>query len=477
MKVKQNALEIVKTLQKHGYKAFFAGGCVRDMIMGKESEDYDIATSAIPEDIMKLFERTIPVGVQFGVVIVVKDGHNFEVATFRTEGSYSDGRHPDYVAFSTPEDVEKRRVFAINCLPYDAGENELLDYVAFSTPEDDEKRRDFPINCLLYDPVKNEILDYVGGQEDISKGIIRATGNPIERFTEDKLRMIRAARFACRFDFPIHEDTQRAIIQLAKNIHVVSAERIREELEKMLTGINPHIGIKLLDELHLLQEILPEVSGMKGVRQPENFHPEGDVFIHTLLCLSKLAPVQGQGMERSSWMLAMGILLHDIGKTITFEESDRIRFNLHEKVGADMTAKICDRLKTSNAEKDRIVWLVLKHLYFKDAQKMRLSKLKRLFAEEGYPALAELCRIYALASSGDLSDYHYCQEMFSKLSHEEVKPKPLITGHDLIDMGLKPGPVFKDILTKIEDEQLEGNVTTKEAAIEMAKSLIYQMNT
>ncbi|MBI5795208.1 MAG: HD domain-containing protein, partial [Planctomycetes bacterium] len=216
---------------------------------------------------------------------------------------------------------------------------------------------------------------------------------------------------------------------------------------------------------------------MKGVRQPENFHPEGDVFVHTLLCLSKLAPVPEQGMERPSWTLAMGILLHDIGKTITFEELDRIRFNLHEKVGADMTARICDRLKTSNAEKDRIVWLVLKHLYFKDAQKMRLSKLKRLLAEEGYPELAELCRIDALASSGDLSDYHYCQEMFSKLSHEEVKPKPLITGHDLIDMGLKPGPVFKDILTKIEDEQLEGNLTTKEAAIEMVKTLIYQVKT
>lgn len=443
MKVKQNALEIVKTLQEHGYKAFLAGGCVRDMIMGKESEDYDIATSALPQDIIKLFERTIPVGVQFGVVIVVKEGHNFEVATFRTEGSYSDGRHPDYVSFSTPEA--------------------------------DVKRRDFTINGLLYDPVKNEILDFVDGQADISRGIIRTIGNPVERFTEDKLRMIRAARFACRFNFPIHDDTRRAIIQLAKNIHVVSAERIREELEKILTSPNPHIGIKLLDELCLLQEILPEVSSMKGVRQPENFHPEGDVFVHTLLCLSKLTPVPEQGMERPTWTLAMGVLLHDIGKTITFEESDRIRFNLHEKVGADMTAKICDRLKTSNAEKDRIVWLVLKHLYFKDAQKMRLSKLKRLLAEEGYPELAELCRIDALASSGDLSDYHYCQEMFAKLSHEEVKPKPLITGYDLIAMGLKPGPVFKDILTKIEDEQLEGNLKTKEEAIDMTKSLIYQM--
>ncbi len=444
MTVKQNALEIVKTLKDHGYKAFFAGGCVRDMIMGKVSADYDIATNALPQDVIKLFEKTIPVGVQFGVVIVVKNSHNFEVATFRTEGSYGDGRHPDYVTFSTPED--------------------------------DVKRRDFTINGLLYDPIKNEILDYVGGREDISRGIIRTIGDPFERFTEDKLRMIRAARFACRFNFPIHPDTKEAIIQLAPQIRVVSAERIREELEKILTSPNPHIGIKLLDELHLLQEILPEVSNMKGVRQPENYHPEGDVFVHTLLCLSKFVPLNEEGIERPSFTLAMGVLLHDIGKTVTFEESDRIRFNLHEKVGADMTAKICDRLKTSNVEKDRIVWLVLKHLYFKDAQKMRLNKLKRLFANEGYPELAELSRIDALASSGDLSDYHFCQDMFSKLSHEEVKPKPLITGHDLIAMGLKPGPVFKDILTKIEDEQLDGNLTTKEAAIEEAKALISQIN-
>ncbi len=445
MTIKQNAIEIVKTLQEHGYKTFFAGGCVRDMIMGKESADYDIATNALPQDVIKLFEKTIPVGVQFGVIIVVKNGHNFEVATFRTEGSYSDGRHPDYVAFSTPED--------------------------------DVKRRDFTVNGLLYDPIKNEILDYVGGRADISQGIIRTIGNPIERFTEDKLRMIRAARFACRFNFPIHPDTKEAIIHLARNIHVVSAERVREELEKILTGPNPHIGIKLLDELHLLQEILPEVSHMKGVRQPENFHPEGDVFVHTLLCLSRLALVTKQGIEKPSFTLAMGVLLHDIGKTVTFEELDRIRFNLHEKVGADMAAKICDRLKTSNAEKERIVWLVLKHLYFKDAQKMRLNKLKRLFANEGYPELAELCRIDALSSCGDLSDYHFCQEMFGKLTRGEVKPKPLITGHDLIDMGLKPSPLFKDILTKIEDEQLDGNITTREAAIEEAKVLVSQMKT
>ncbi|MDR4509947.1 MAG: CCA tRNA nucleotidyltransferase [Candidatus Brocadiaceae bacterium] len=430
--IRQNAIEIVHTLQSHGYKAFFAGGCVRDMIMERESTDYDIATSALPSDVMNLFNNTIPVGVQFGVVIVVKDSHRFEVATFRTEGSYSDGRHPDSVSFSTAED--------------------------------DVKRRDLTINGLLYDPVEDHLLDYVGGREDISRKIIRSIGNPLKRFTEDKLRMMRAARFACRFQFHIHEDTKKAIIQLAPQIHAVSAERIREELEKILTGPNPHVGIKLLDELRLLEEILPEVSDMKGVRQPENFHPEGDVFVHTLLCLSK--------MKRPSWTVAMGALLHDIGKTVTFQELDRIRFNLHEKVGANMAARICDRLKTSNADKERIVWLVLKHLYFKDAQRMRLSKLKRLFAEDGYQELAELCRIDAMASSGDLSDYLYCQEMSGRLTTEEVKPEPLITGHDLIAMGLKPGPSFKIILTKIEDEQLEGTLATKEAAIERARVLV-----
>lgn len=431
MTIKQYAVQIVQTLQKHGYKAFLAGGCVRDMIMGKESFDYDIATDAMPHDVIRIFQKTIPVGIQFGVVIVVKEGHNFEVATFRTEDSYSDGRHPDRISFSTPEN--------------------------------DVKRRDFTINGLLYDPVKDEILDYVGGRKDIEAGIVRTIGDPIERFTEDKLRMIRAARFACRFHFSIHKDTQQAIMQLAPQIHMVSAERIREELEKIITGPNPHIGIKLLEELHLLQEILPEVSNTRGVQQPENFHPEGDVFIHTLLALSK--------MENPSWTLAMGVLLHDIGKAVTFTVTDRIRFNLHEKVGADMATKICDRLKTSTDDKERIRWLVLKHLCFKDAQKMRLNKLKRLFAEEGYPELAELCRADALASSGDLSDYDYCQEMFQKLSREEVKPEPLITGHDLIAMGLQPGPLFKEILTKIEDEQLDGNLTTKEAAIERVKEL------
>ncbi len=432
MSVKQNAIEIVKALQRHGYKAFFAGGCVRDMIMDRESSDYDIATNALPQKVIHLFEKTIPVGVQFGVVIVAMEGRQFEVATFRTEGSYSDGRHPDSVAFGSPED--------------------------------DVRRRDFTINGLLYDPVTDEILDYVGGRADISNGIIRAIGNPFERFTEDKLRMMRAVRFASRFRFTIHEDTEKAIMQLAQTIHVVSAERIREELEKILTGANPHTGIEQLDRLCLLKEIVPEVWNMKGVRQPENFHPEGDVFVHTLLCLSKLV--------NPTWTLAMGVLLHDIGKAVTFTETDRIRFNLHEKVGADMAANICDRLKTSTADKNRITWLVLKHLYFKDAQKMRPNKLKRLFAGDGYSELAELCRIDALASSGDLSDYHFCQETFEKLTHEEVKPKPFITGRDLIAMGLKPGPRFKDILTKIEDEQLDGNLTTRDEAVVMAQELI-----
>jgi len=437
MSIKQSSESIIKRLHEHGYQACFAGGCVRDMIMKRESEDYDIVTNALPQDIIRLFKKTFPVGVQYGVVIVVMGGHNFEVATFRTEGSYTDGRHPDYVAFSTAEE--------------------------------DVKRRDFTINGLLYDPVRDEILDYVGGKRDITSKIIRTIGDPVKRFNEDKLRMIRAARFACRFSFHIHEDTKEAITKLAPQIRVVSTERIREELQKILTGPNPHIGIKLLDELRLLREILPEVSAMKGVRQPENFHPEGDVFTHTLLCLSK--------MNKPSWTMAMGVLLHDIGKPHTFKELDRIRFNLHEKIGAEIARDICNRLKTSNADKERIVWLVLKHLYFKDAPKMRLNKLKRLFAHEGYHELAELCKIDALASTGDLSDYYFCQEMYNKLSQEEVKPKPLITGKDLISMGLKPGPLFKDILTTIEDEQLDGALKTKDDAIKRAKDLSEKITT
>lgn len=402
------------------------------MVMGIEPADYDIATDARPEEIMALFEKTIPVGAQFGVVKVLKDGFQFEVATFRSDSTYSDGRHPDTVAFSNAEG--------------------------------DVQRRDFTINGMLYDPVSDNIIDYVGGKKDIEARRIRTIGDPYKRFEEDRLRMLRAIRFACRFDYQIESETASAVKKYAPKILTVSAERIGEELEKIITNSHREAGIKLMDELGLLGEILPEVIAMKGVEQPPNFHPEGDVYVHTLLTLSKLE-------DNPTWTLAMGALLHDVGKPVTFTIEERIRFPYHEYRGEEMAGQICDRLKTSRAEKEQIMWLVRRHLCFKDARNMRISTLKKLFAHEGYAELLALFKADTLASSGDLSDYNFCQEMYEKLSHEEVKPKPLISGHDLIAMGLTPGPIFSKILTQVYEEQLDGKVTQREEALEIAKML------
>ena len=435
--LKETAIGIVKRLREKNFSALFAGGCVRDMLMGSVPEDYDIATDARPDDIINIFERTVPVGIHYGVVLVIENGFEFAVATFRSDGTYTDGRHPDTVTFCDARG--------------------------------DALRRDFTINGMFYDPINDEHFDYVGGREDMQARLIRAIGNPSERFNEDGLRMIRAVRFACRFDYKIEDQTAEAIKKLYDKILTVSMERTRDELRKILTGPNPHTGIKMLDDLNLLNEILPEVTAMKGVRQPENYHPEGDVFTHTLLTLSELAASQ---TSVDSWELAMAVLLHDIGKPVTFEIADRIRFNNHDNIGADMSERICERLKMSNAEKERITWLVRKHLYLRHAQQMRISKLKRLFAHEGYPELAELYRVDSLASTGDLEDYNFCQNMLEELQEEEIKPEPLITGNDLIAMGLKPGPIFSKVLDAIKDDQLEQKITTKEEALKRAKELV-----
>ncbi len=435
--LKETAIGIVKRLREKNFSALFAGGCVRDMLMGSVPEDYDIATDARPDDVINIFERTVPVGIHYGVVLVIENGFEFEVATFRSDGTYTDGRHPDTVTFCDARG--------------------------------DALRRDFTINGMFYDPVDDKHFDYVGGREDMQARLIRAIGDPSERFNEDRLRMIRAVRFACRFDYNIEDQTAEAIKKLYEKILTVSMERTRDELRKILTGPNPHTGIKMMDDLNLLNEILPEVTAMKGVRQPENYHPEGDVFTHTLLTLSELADNR---KAVDSWELAMAVLLHDIGKPATFEIADRIRFNNHDSVGADMSEKICERLKMSNAEKERITWLVKMHLYLKHAQQMRISKLKRLFAHEGYPELAELYKVDSLASTGDLEDYNFCQNMFEELQEEEIKPEPLINGNDLIAIGLKPGPIFSKILDAIKDEQLEQKITTKEEALKRAKELV-----
>ena len=438
-KLFKSAIRIVQHLRDNGHSAFFAGGCVRDMVMNIEPADYDIATSATPDETISIFSRSIPVGAKFGVVNVLADEFQFEIATFRSDGSYSDGRRPDSVSFCDAEG--------------------------------DVKRRDFTINGMLYDPVEDKILDYVGGKDDIKASVIKTIGDPCERFAEDHLRMIRAVRFSSRFSFKIEQNTKDAIKELASKILTVSAERIRDELEKGLTASNPHEFVRLLDETGLAKEILPEIPDLKGVEQPENFHPEGDVFVHTLLTVSLLI--------KPSWELAMGTLLHDIGKPAAFfkefndkREVVKIRFYQHDNIGAKMAGKICNRLKTSTFSKERIMWLVKKHLIIKDVQKMRKSTLKRLFADPGFPELLELFRIDTLSSTKDLTDYDFCKEKFEESDEDEVKPVPLVTGHDLINLGLDPGPDFGKILSFIMEEQLEERISTREAALNLAKIII-----
>jgi tRNA nucleotidyltransferase/poly(A) polymerase len=454
--LKETAIGVVRRLKEKGFTALFAGGCVRDMLMGIVPEDYDIATDARPDDIINIFRRTVPVGVNYGVVIVMEKDFEFEVATFRSDGAYSDGRHPDTVTFCDARG--------------------------------DALRRDFTINGMFYDPIEDKHFDYVEGEKDLKAQLVRAIGDPFERFNEDRLRMIRAVRFTCRFNFKLDDKTAEAIKKYSDKILTVSMERIRDEFRKILTGPNPHTGIKMLDYLNLLGEILPEVTAMKGVKQPENFHPEGDVFIHTMLTLAKLDEdrkseaigdehhLRSSGLDRknlfNSWELAMAVLLHDIGKPVTFEIADRIRFNNHDNVGSKMAEKICDRLRMSNAEKERITWLVKMHLYLRHAQEMRISKLKRLFAHEGYPELAELYKVDSLSSTANMDDYNFCQNMFEQMEEEEIKPEPLINGNDLISLGLKPGPIFSKILDTIKDEQLEQKITTKEEALKKAKELV-----
>ena len=426
----EHAIKIVKTLRQAGFKAYFAGGCVRDQVMSREPQDYDVATDARPEAVMRLFPKTIPAGVSFGVVIVLEGPYQFEVATFRSDGQYLDGRHP----------VE----------------------VHFSSEAEDAKRRDFTINGMFYDPIAGRIVDYVRGQEDIKAGLIRSIGNPQERFSEDKLRLMRAVRFATQFDYKIEEKTYKALLNLADQITVVSAERIRDELSKILTGPRPAQGLRLLHQTGLLKAILPEVAAMEGVQQPPEFHPEGDVWVHTLLMLEKMAPA-------SSFDFAFSVLLHDVGKPPTFSIKDRIRFDNHCQVGAEMAEQICTRLKLSRRQTEKVVELVREHLRFKDVRLMRESKLKRFLRGEHFGDHLELHRLDCLASHGDLSNWEFCKQKLEEIGPEEMRPERLVTGHDLIQMGYVPGPLFTEILTTVEDAQLEGRIKDREAALELIR--------
>lgn len=426
-------LQIISTLKAHGYEAVFAGGCVRDRARGEVPQDYDIATSALPTDIQRLFERTVPVGVQFGVVIVLQDGVSFEVATFREEGGYQDGRRPTDVRFSS---LEK-----------------------------DSARRDFKINGLYWDGASNDLIDLVGGMDDLRARRVSTIGDPDTRFQEDHLRILRAIRFATQLEFEIAPETFSSVIRNRALLKKVSPERIRDEFSKILTSCNPHRGMELLDQTGILDVLLPEVITMKKVEQPMEYHPEGDVFIHTMLLIKQL--------KRPELSLALGALFHDIAKPATFERAaDRIRFHGHDRIGAEMTYQTLKRFAYPNSTIEIVCSLVAEHLRFKDAFQMRKSTLKRFLSLDRFDLHLELHRIDCLASHGKLDAYHFCTQKFEEFSKEPPPPLRLVTGEDLIGMGLRPGPSFKAILTAVEDAILEGTVSDREAGLALAKQLI-----
>jgi poly(A) polymerase len=426
------ANSVCDMLRRNGYQALFVGGCVRDLLLGREPADFDVTTDAPPERVMSLFPESVGVGAQFGVVLVPRDGLKVEVATFRSDVGYSDGRHPDHVVYST-------------------------------TAEEDVQRRDFTINGLLMRHDTAEVLDFVGGQADLKASILRAIGEPSRRFAEDKLRMLRAVRFAARFRFIIEPDTYVAIRSHAAEIGQVSAERLRDELTKLLTEGAARRGFELLDDTGLLQQLLPEIAAMKGVEQPPEFHPEGDVWIHTRLMIEQLP-------AGCSPTLAWGVLLHDVGKPPTFkpvsETGDRIRFDGHVDVGARMAEDICRRLRFSNEETEQITALVANHMRFKDVAQMRTSTLKRFVRLPRFDEHLELHRLDCLSSHRRLESYGLVQRFLADTPPDQVHPPRLLTGDDLQQMGYVPGPVFSEILRSLEDAQLEGRVENKEGAAE-----------
>lgn len=431
------ALEVLKTLRQKGFEAYFAGGCVRDRLMNVKSKDYDIATSASADEVQRIFPRTVPVGAAFEVVLVLseqeKNPFRVEVATFRKDIGISDGRHPSA--------VER------------------------ATAEEDVKRRDFTINGMMFDPIENKLLDWVGGEKDLHAKVLRSIGDPKLRIEEDHLRMLRAIRFESRLQFKMDSALWDAIKTNTKLIQKISAERIFEELTKMLTGPNADRVLDRLDESGLLQEIMPEALAMKGCEQPPEYHPEGDVWVHTKLLLK-----QCEGVEPE---IGWGALLHDIGKPPTFshEPPDRIRFNNHQHVGAEMAEAILKRLKASNEFISTVVELVEDHLKFKDAPQMRPAKLMRFLRNPRFPLHLKLHRIDCMASHQNLELFKFCEQKLKEIPPEVLKPTPLITGHDLIALGLSPGPRFREILEAVETEQLEGRLTDKDSAREFAKSL------
>ncbi|MFM1920854.1 MAG: hypothetical protein RLZZ303_2488 [Candidatus Hydrogenedentota bacterium] len=416
---------ICTRLTAAGHVAYLAGGCVRDLLLGVRPGDYDIATDASPEQVAALFERTAGVGAAFGVMLVLLPEGPFEVATFRWDGPYLDGRRPSEVRYATPEE--------------------------------DARRRDFTINAMFLDPATDTVLDFVGGKADIAARTLRAVGDPLRRFEEDHLRLLRAVRFAARLGYAIDSETWQAMVKLASRIRRTSAERVRDELSKMLTHPSVATALDLLDHSGLLVEVLPEVTAMKGVRQPPEFHPEGDVFVHTKLVMAAL--------NRPSPALALGALLHDCGKPATFTETDRIRFHGHDEVGAQFAQAVCERLRLSTRDTEHVVWLVREHMHLAHVPGMRESKRKRFVRQKGFDDLLELCRADCVGSLGDLTLIRQVLDYLEALPPDAVKPHRILTGKDLIEAGYTPGPQFQSMLRDVEDAQLEGLLDSRDAAL------------
>jgi len=430
MSAREKAIFVVQRLHEEGYQSYLAGGCVRDMLLHKTPKDYDVTTNAHPEDIQRIFPKTVPVGAQFGVVLVMVDGESFEVASFRHDGPYLDGRRPSHVRYGSLEE--------------------------------DIQRRDFTINGMAYDPLGDRIIDLVEGQKDLAHRTVRAIGNPKERFHEDRLRMLRAVRFAASLEFIIEGDTFAAIQELGPTIAQISWERIGDEITRILTEGGAFRGFELLDACGLLAVLLPEISAMKGIPQSPDYHPEGDVFRHTMLLLKHL--------DAPSETLAYGCLLHDVAKPVCVRrEAERITFYGHTERGAEMAEAILKRLKRSRLIWERVAYLVRNHLRHVQAPQMRLSTLKRFLREDGIDELMELARIDALSSNGDLQYYRFCKERLAELNEEAIRPQPLLRGGDLIAIGLTPGPSFADILRQAEDAQLGGELSSRQEALDWLK--------
>jgi poly(A) polymerase len=436
MNPRELAETICRTLRRAGHQAYLVGGCVRDLELGREPTDYDVATDARPERVQQLFPGSLSVGARFGVILVVDGDSQVEVATFRSDIGYSDGRHPDRVEYSR-------------------------------TPEEDVRRRDFTINGLMLDPESGAVLDFVGGRADLRAGLVRAIGDPPLRFREDKLRMIRGARFAARFGYAIEPATFAAIQAAAAQINHVSPERLREELTKLLTEGAARRGFELLEQTELLPALLPEIARMRGVEQPPQYHPEGDVWIHTRMMLEKIP-------ARAPATLAWAVLLHDVGKPPTFasaeQTGDRIRFDGHAEIGARMAAEICRRFRFSTSDTEQIESLVANHLRFKDVFAMRPATLKRFVRLPNFDQHLELHRLDCISSHGMLDAYEFVRRFLRETPPEQVRPARLVSGDDLKEMGFRPGPRFKEILESVEEAQLEGRLRERDEALAFVRS-------